>query len=117
MQKNSNISDELLTRYLCGDVSDIERQQVEDYLAESDEHLDELLTITAAIEQFGKKKRKRRSLPVWRIISAAASIALLIGIGITLRHNYPSGSAIGIDPAPTYATQDSIDVLITEDSL
>lgn len=117
MQKNSNISDELFTRYLCGDVSDIERQQVEDYLAESDEHLTEMLTITAAIEQFGKKQHKRRSFPVWRTISAAASIALLIGIGITLRHNYPSGSAIGIDPAPAYASQDSIAELITEDSL
>lgn len=117
MQNNSNISDELLTRYLCGDVSDIERQQIEDYLAESDEHLTEMLTITAAIEQFGKKQHKRRSLPVWRTISAAASIALLIGIGITLRHNYPSGSAIGIDPAPAYASQDSIAELITEDSL
>lgn len=117
MQKNSNISDELLTRYLCGDVSGIEHQQVEDYLAKSDEHQTELLTITAAIEQFGKKQRKKRSLPVWRTISAAASIALLIGIGITLLHNYQSGSAIGIDTAPAYASQDPIAELITEDSL
>lgn len=123
MQTNSNISDELLTRYLCGDVSDIERLQIEDYLAESDKHIDELLTIAAAVEQYGSEHQKRRIRPLWPAISAAASVALIIGIGVTFWHHSQSGTAMGIDQSPAYAAQDSIDAennetaIVWEDSL
>lgn len=123
MQTNINISDELLTRYLSGKVTDDERRRVEDYLAASDEHLDEMLTVTAAIEQFGGERHKRHTRPLWPVISTAASVALIIGIGVALLHKGQSGTTMAIEPSHSYAAQDSIEAeyddveIMWEDSL
>jgi anti-sigma factor RsiW len=122
--ENKHISDEVLARYLSGKATAEEETAVLDYLSESDERVEELLAMTAAIEttrqQDDETTRRRdnkttrlrdnkttRVRPLWPVISAAASVALLIGVGIALWHNSAS-NGVNIDPAPAYAEQDSI---------
>ena len=105
------VTDEMIARHLSGKATPEEESAVLDYMSENDEHLEDLLAISAAVEQFGQQKTeyKRRVRPLWPALSAAASVALLIGVGITLWHNSQSGSSVGIDPAPAYGEQVCID--------
>ena len=99
----------MIARYLSGKASPEEEAAVLDYLSENDERLDDFLAMSAAVEQFEKKEEtKRRVRPLWPAISAAASVAILIGVGIALWHGGNSGSPVGIDPSPSYAQLDSI---------
>ena len=112
-----NVTDEMIARYLSGQASPDEEAQVLDYLSESDERLDDLLAMTTAAELFEKKSPKRQSRPLWPKITAAASIALLIGFGIAIWHNNQHGLEMGITPAPSYAEIDSITPVELEDTL
>jgi hypothetical protein len=114
--ENKHISDEVLARYLSGKATAEEETAVLDYLSENDERVEDLLAMSAAIEttrqQDDKTTRLRdnkttRVRPLWPVISAAASVALLIGVGIAIWHNSTS-DGVNIDPAPAYAEQDSI---------
>jgi ferric-dicitrate binding protein FerR (iron transport regulator) len=130
MQGKENITDEMIARYLSGKATPEEEAVVLDYLAESDENLDDFLAMSAAIELNSKESKEnapaelstfnfqlstQRKRPLWPALSAAASVALLIGVGIAIWHN--SGDNVGIDPAPAYAEQDSIVVTNMEDTL
>ena len=116
--ENKHISDEVLARYLSGKATAEEETAVLDYLSENDERVEDLLAMSAAIEtcstgveesksQKVEESKGRRVRPLWPVISAAASVALLIGVGIALWHNSAS-NGVNIDPAPAYAEQDSI---------
>lgn len=113
MQKHEHITDEMLTRYLCGASSGIERQQVEAYLSESDERIDDLLNVVESAEHYGVRPGVRRVRPLWPALSAAACAALLIGISVSLWHRN-TGDAARMDAAPAYAAMDTLN---TEDSL
>ena len=106
----ANVTDEMIARYLSGKSTSDEEAAVLDYMSENDEHLEELLAMAAAVEQFGDQKteHKSRIRPLWSALSAAASVALLIGVGFALWHNSHSGAFVGIDPAPAYGEQVSI---------
>ena len=107
----SKVTDEMIARYMSGQATPDEDAAVLDYLAESDEHLDDFLAMSASVEQFGndEKKTEKRVRPLWPALSAAASVALLIGVGFALWNNSQTGSNIGIDAAPSYAEQSVID--------
>lgn len=113
MSDNCHISDEMMARYLCGMATPDEESVVLDYLSKNDEHLDDFLAMTAAIEKFEKYGELENKRPprhgLWPAISIAASVALLIGIGIALFHKTACGTAVDIDPAPAYAAQDSLE--------
>lgn len=104
----SRVTDEMIARYLSGKATAEEEAAVLDYIAESDEHLDDLLAMTAGVEQFCKRREKKQIKPVWTIVSAAACVALLIGVGVTLWCGGQSGSPVGVTPAPAYAEMDSM---------
>lgn len=104
----SKVTDEMIARYLSGKSSPEEEAVVLDYLSESDEHLDDFLAMSAAVEVNKEEEPKHQTRPLWPAISAAASVAILIGVGIALWHGGNSGSPVGIDPSPSYAQLDSI---------
>ncbi len=122
-EAEQHISDELLARYLSGKATPEEESIVLDYMSESDGHIDDLLAMSAAIELNTKGNKEnapaklsiQRKRPLWPVVSAAASVALLIGVGIAIWHN--SGDSVSIDQAPAYATQDSIVETNMEDTL
>lgn len=105
---NNCISDEILARYLSGKATPEEEAAVLDYLSESDGRIDDLLAMSAAVEQFEKENTRRLVRPLWPILAVAASVLLIICIGFTLRISSPSGSSVNIDRAPTYATSDTM---------
>jgi hypothetical protein len=107
MTDAEHISDEMLTRWLCGQSTPDEEAAVLDYLAESDEHLDGLLTVSASVRLTEEAKPVSRVKHLWPTVSVAASVALLLGIGIGL-WNQSSGSSPGMDAAPAYGELDSI---------
>ena len=102
------MTDEMIARYLSGKSSPEEEAVVLDYLSESDEHLEELLAMSAAVEVNKEEEPKRQTRLLWTAISVAASVTILIGVGISLWHGGYSGSPVGIEPSPAYAQLDSI---------
>lgn len=106
MTDAEHTTDEMLTRWLCGTATPDEEAAVLDYLAESDNHLDELLTVSASVRLTEEEKHAHRVRRLWPAVSVAASVALLLGIGIGLWQQ--SGRPLGVDTAPAYATQDTI---------
>ncbi|MBQ6069588.1 MAG: hypothetical protein IJK84_08805 [Bacteroidales bacterium] len=113
----TNVSDETIARYLNGTATPQEMEAVLAYLSEQDERVDDLLAMTAAVEQFAPHKPKKRLRPLWPAISAAASVALIIGIGFSLWHGNMSTSGIAVESAPSYAEIDSITPTGMEDRL
>lgn len=124
------VTDEMIARYLSGKATPEEESAVLDYLSENDERFEDLLAMSAAIELNSTESKENASVklspftshlspqrkrPLWPALSAAASVALLIGVGIAIWHN--SGDNVSIDPAPAYAEQDSIVVTNMEDTL
>lgn len=112
-----NVSDELLTRWMCGEATPEEEAQVLDYLSENDERIDDLRTMVAATQldsnnAFSQPKKKN----VLRIsLAIAASVALVICLTIPLWRTdtpQPSLSAtehtLHTEEAPSYATYDTI---------
>ena len=109
MENKKEITDELLDKYLSGQCTEDEEAEVLDYMAQSDENVDDLMNIVAAIEAQKKatslatKKVTRRFIP-W---SAAASVLLLVGLAwfFTTRNN-----EMHITPSPAFAEQDTIEI-------
>ena len=109
MENKKEISDELLAKYLSGQCTEAEEAEVLDYMSQSDENVDDLTNIVAAIEAQKKaavlapKKETRRFIP-W---SAAASVLLLIGLAwfFTTRNN-----GMQMTPSPALAVQDTIEI-------
>lgn len=108
----SKVTDEMIARYLSGKASPEEEVVVLDYLSESDEHLEDLLAMSVAVEVNKEEEPKRQTRPLWPAISAAACVALLIGVGIALWHNSMS-NGVNVDPAPSYAEQDTMDTVMS----
>lgn len=109
MENKKEISDELLAKYLSGQCTEAEELEVLDYMSQSDENIDDLTNIVAAIEAQKKatslatKKETRRFIP-W---SAAASVLLLVGLVwfFTTRNN-----GMQMTQSPALAEQDTIDI-------
>ena len=107
MENKKEISDELLDKYLSGQCTEAEEAEVLDYMSQSDEIIDDLMNIVAAIEAQKKatslvpKKETRRFVP-W---AAAASVLLLVGLAwfFTSRNN-----GMQMYQAPAFAEQDTI---------
>lgn len=112
MQGKEHITDEQLARYLSGRATPEEEAAVLDYLSESDEHLDDFLAMSAAVEVNKAGVHKRHVRPLWPALSIAASVILFLCIGLPFLQQSPSGSSSGsnlsIDHAPSYATTDTI---------
>ena len=118
MENKKEISDELLAKYLSGQCTDAEEAEVLDYMSQSDENIDDLTNIVAAIEAQKKaaslatKKETRRFIP-W---AAAASVLLLVGLPwfFTTRNN-----GMQMYQSPAFAEQDTIEMTdsITSDML
>lgn len=92
MANGNNISDELLTKFLCGKTSPEETELVLSFMAESDENIEDLKNICAAIEiqedADAVKVRKRKVIPkrfFW-VISSVAAVALVLFISIFVLH-------------------------------
>jgi len=109
-----DVTDEMITRYLSGAANPEEETAVLDHFSQSDQHLHDLLVMTAAVEQFGDSKPHRRTRTLWPAISAAASVALIIGLGITFWQGGTSGKEMGLDPSPAFAQMDSLTYLEKE---
>ena len=103
----SEVTDEMIARYLSGKATQEEETAVLDYFSESDDRLDDLLAMSAAVEENGMTTRKK-TRPLWPIISVAASVALIVGLAIAMWLNGQSGSVSNIDPAPAYAEQTTV---------
>lgn len=119
-----HVTDEMLARYLSGKATPEEESVVLDYLSENDERVEDLLAMSAAIEtcstgveesksQKVEESKGRRVRPLWPALSAAASVAILIGVGVALFHHHQAGSAVAVDPAPAYAEQDTMDTVMS----
>lgn len=80
MGKNENISDELLAKYMSGQATPAEEAAVLDYLAESDENLEDFLQMSAAVEanQAPKARAQRDNRSYFKWIAVAAAAALLV---------------------------------------
>ena len=109
MENKKEISDELLEKYLSGQCTEAEEAEVLDYMSQSDENIDDLTNIVAAIEAQKKatslatKKETRRFVP-W---AAAASVLLLLGLAwfFTTRNN-----GMQVTQSPALAEQDTIEI-------
>ena len=110
MKPQTDIDNEL-TRFLGGDAS----LAAEDWLAESDEHVDDLLNMAAAIEVQHDAVRSRRLARRRLFMSIAAGIVALVVVSAVL---FPRGSAtVQTEPAPSYAAADTVTSLPTADTL
>lgn len=80
MGKNENISDELLAKYMSGQTTPAEEAAVLDYLAESDENLENFLQMCAAVEaNHAPKAGAQRNYRIYfKWIAVAAAAALLV---------------------------------------
>ena len=91
MDRKKMMSDELLAKYMSGKATSEEEAAVLDYLAENEEHLDDFLSMTAAVELQKSKEKISVGRSVWKKfawgISAAAAIAVLVIVGVFLFHN------------------------------
>ena len=109
MENKKEISDELLAKYLSGQCTEAEEAKVLDYMSQSDENIDDLTNIVAAIEAQKKaavlapKKETHRFIP-W---SAADSVLLLLGLAwfFTTRNN-----GMQVTQSPALAEQDTIEI-------
>ena len=82
MNDKNTISDELLTKFLCGKTTPEETELVMAYMAESDENIEDLKNICAAIEvQKDVEKVAPRHSPrrfLWIISSVAVAVAAIV---------------------------------------
>lgn len=85
MREKTNISDELLVKFLNSDTTREESEQVLNYLSENDENLEDFICMAAALESHWDEQRIRRMLRLrtrrrvlWWTSAAAAVIVLLI---------------------------------------
>lgn len=103
MENNRKISDELLSKYLDGKTTVEETERVLDYLAESDENVEDLANISAAIEiMHDVEKAAARRSPrrfLWIISSVAASVAAIVICIVT----FNKGN--GVDDFPVIVAQ------------
>lgn len=74
------IMDELIAKYLSGNATEEEESIVLDYMAENEEHLDDLLTSVDALREQHKYDMAAKRRPM-AIYSAAASVVLLMVVG------------------------------------
>ena len=109
MENKKEISDELLAKYLSGQCTEAEESEVLDYMSQSDEHIDDLTNIVAAIETQKKTTRLATKTVTRRFIpwSAAASVLLLIGLAwfFATRNN-----GMQVTQSPAFAEQDTIEM-------
>ena len=109
MENKKEISDELLAKYLSGQCTEAEESEVLDYMSQSDENIDDLTNIVAAIETQKKTTRLATKTVTRRFIpwSAAASVLLLIGLAwfFATRNN-----GMQMYQSPAFAEQDTIDM-------
>lgn len=91
MNDKNTISDELLTKFLCGKTTPKETELVLAYMAERDENVEDLKNICAAIEiqKDIEKVAPRRSLRrfLWIISSVAASVAAIVICLVAINRN------------------------------
>lgn len=78
MGKNEKISDELLAKYMSGQTTPAEESAVLDYLAESDENLDDFLQMSAAVEANHAPKARTRNYFKWIAVAAAAALLVFV---------------------------------------
>jgi hypothetical protein len=78
MGKNEKISDELLAKYMSGQTTPAEEAAVLDYLAESDENLDDFLQMSAAVEANHAPKERTRNYFKWIAVAAAAALLVFV---------------------------------------
>ena len=109
MENKKEISDELLAKYLSGQCTEAEESEVLDYMSQSDENIDDLMNIVAAIETQKKTTRLATKTVTRRFIpwSAAASVLLLIGLAwfFATRNN-----GMQVTQSPAFAEQDTIEM-------
>lgn len=109
MENKKEISDELLAKYLSGQCTEAEESEVLDYMSQSDENIDDLTNIVAAIETQKKTTRLATKTVTRRFIpwSAAASVLLLIGLAwfFATRNN-----RMQVTQSPALAEQDTIEM-------
>ena len=109
MENKKEISDELLAKYLSGQCTEAEEAEVLDYMSQSDENIDDLTNIVAAIETQKKTTRLATKTVTRRFIpwSAAASVLLLLGLAwfFTTRNN-----GMQVTQSPALAEQDTIEM-------
>ena len=109
MENKKEISDELLDKYLSGQCTEAEEAEVLDYMSQSDENIDDLTNIVAAIETQKKTTRLATKTVTRRFIpwSAAASVLLLVGLAwfFTSRNN-----GMQMYQSPAFAEQDTIEM-------
>lgn len=94
MREKTNISDELLVKFLNSDTTWEESEQVLNYLSENDENLEDFICMAAALESYWDEQRirktihlrTRRRILLW-VSAAAAVIALLIVGTFFIRNN------------------------------
>lgn len=109
MENKKEISDELLAKYLSGQCTEAEESEVLDYMSQSDENIDDLTNIVAAIETQKKTTRLATKTVTRRFIpwSAAASVLLLIGLAwfFATRNN-----GMQVTQSTAFAEQDTIEM-------
>lgn len=94
MREKTNISDELLVKFLNSDTTKEESEQVLNYLSENDENLEDFICMAAALESHWDEERIRKTLRLrtrrrvlWWTSAAAAVIVLLIVGTFIIRNN------------------------------
>lgn len=109
MENKKEISDELLAKYLSGQCTEAEESEVLDYMSQSDENIDDLTNIVAAIETQKKTTRLATKTVTRRFVpwSAAASVLLLIGLAwfFATRNN-----GMQVTQSTALAEQDTIEM-------
>lgn len=116
---DNRLSDETLARYISGKSSADEEADVLDYMAESDENVDELLAVAEAVDQQRKAEKealkKRKTIMLRPVLYVAASLVILFLVNVIWRIVFsgnPDGSAVVVAISDSSATNKSHDAVL-----
>lgn len=112
MEQKHNITDEQIARFLSGTASEEEKNAILEYMSQSDENIDELMSIADAVQAQRNNhqavKPSGNRTVAWRIAASVAVILLAGGAWILLRDHgvdleTPSSTTVAMNttPAPT----------------
>lgn len=87
MEQKHNITDEQIARFLNGTASEEEKEVILEYMSQSDENLDELMSIADAVQAQRAAATPAHKTPplVWRIAASVAVVLIAGGVWLALR--------------------------------
>ncbi len=111
MEQNFKITDEQMARFIAGTATEEEKNAILEYMSQSDENLDELMSIVDAVQaqRVASSAPTRKTSPAIRSVAASVAVLLLAGgawmllrdRGVNLESPSSNTVAMNITPVPS----------------